>query len=246
MMYEQFADWYDYLMSDAPYDAWCTFTEEKIAKYGKGKTLLDLGCGTGELSIRLAQRGFSVTGVDLSEHMLAVAQAKAEENGLTIPFFQQDMRELNGFSPFDHVVIFCDSLNYLQTEEDVFQTFQRVYAHLKDGGLFLFDVHSPFKIHHLFLQQGTFASNDEQVSYIWNCFPGEWDHSVEHDLTFFVKNENGTYERYDESHVQRTYEIDQYKQWLEEAGFHLLEICADFKNEPPSERSERIFFVAKK
>ncbi|MGX1983154.1 methyltransferase family protein [Thermolongibacillus altinsuensis] len=246
MTYEQFANWYDYLMSDAPYDEWCTFVEEKVAKYGKGKSLLDLGCGTGELSIRLAQKGFAVTGIDLSEHMLAVAQAKAEEIGLTIPFFQQDMRELNGFSPFDHIVCFCDSLNYLQTEKDVFETFQRVYAHLKDGGLFLFDVHSPFKIDHLFLGQGTFASNDEQVSYIWNCFPGEWKHSVEHDLTFFVKNENGTYERYDECHVQRTYEIDQYRKWLEEAGFHLLEICADFKNEPPSERSERIFFIAKK
>jgi ubiquinone/menaquinone biosynthesis C-methylase UbiE len=247
MTYGQFAYLYDYLMSDAPYEAWREFVQKKMRKYGrdKSKRLLDIGCGTGELSIRLAHDGFQVTGVDLSEDMLAVAQAKAEESGVFIDFFQQNMAELSGFAPFDIAVIFCDSLNYLQSENEVRQTFERVYDYLNKGGLFLFDVHSPYKMEHVFANQ-TFADNEEEISYIWNCFPGEASYSIEHELTFFVRDDNGIYHRYDELHIQRTYEVEKYKQWLVSSGFEVLEISADFTDEPPSETSERIFFVAKK
>lgn len=81
MTYERFASWYDQLMSDAPYDAWCALVERTVTSYHNGKRLLDLGCGTGELAIRLAEKGFDVTGVDLSEQMLTIAQMKAEERG---------------------------------------------------------------------------------------------------------------------------------------------------------------------
>ena len=61
--------------------------------------------------------------------------------------------------------IFCDSLNYLQTEQDVIRTFERVQQHLKQGGLFLFDVHSLYKMNALFIDQ-TYAYNGEEISYI--------------------------------------------------------------------------------
>ena len=78
MSYEHFAYLYDELMQDAPYDEWVRFVKEKLQTYQvDGKNLLDLACGTGELSVRFAKEGFSVTGVDLSADMLAVAQAKA-------------------------------------------------------------------------------------------------------------------------------------------------------------------------
>jgi ubiquinone/menaquinone biosynthesis C-methylase UbiE len=247
MAYEQFAYLYDYLMSDAPYEKWRDFAKEKIKKYGRAqsKRLLDVGCGTGELSIRLALEGFHVIGIDLSEDMLAVAQAKAEESGVSIEFFQQNMTELEGFESFDCAIIFCDSLNYLQSENEVKQTFARVYNHLNDGGLLLFDVHSTYKMEHVFASQ-TFANNDEEISYIWNCFPGDVPYSVEHELTFFVHQSDGMYQRFDELHIQRTYEVDQYKQWLTSAGFKIVEISADFTDERPTETSERIFFIAKK
>jgi ubiquinone/menaquinone biosynthesis C-methylase UbiE len=247
MAYEQFAYLYDYLMKDAPYEAWRDFVKEKMKQYGRASStrLLDVGCGTGELSIRLAQDGFQVTGIDLSEDMLAVAQAKAEESGVRVEFFQQNMTELEGFAPFDCVVIFCDSLNYLQNEAEVRQTFARIYEHLHDGGLFMFDVHSTYKMEHVFANQ-TFANNEEKISYIWNCFPGDVPYSVEHELTFFVQQSNGMYERFDEWHMQRTYEVERYKQWLLSTGFEVLDISADFTGEFPTETSERIFFVAKK
>jgi SAM-dependent methyltransferase len=247
MSYEQFAYLYDELMNDAPYDEWVQFVKDRCVKYNvTGNRLLDLACGTGELSVRLAQDRFQVTGVDLSEDMLTVAQAKADAEGVRIPFFQQNMTDLEGQGAFDVIGIFCDSLNYLQTEQEVMATFSNAFEHLTNEGIFIFDVHSIYKISHVFINQ-TFASSGDHVSYIWNSFPGESPNSVEHELSFFVLDERtGKYDRYDELHFQRTYAVLQYKTWLIEAGFELLEVCADFEDSEPQTQSERIFFVAKK
>ncbi|MEO2074528.1 MAG: class I SAM-dependent methyltransferase [Bacillus sp. (in: firmicutes)] len=247
MSYEQFAYLYDELMKDAPYKEWVKFVKEKLEQYDvTGERLLDLACGTGELSIRFADEGFQVTGVDLSSDMLAVAQAKAENRGVRIPFFEQNMIDLDGQGEFDVIGIFCDSLNYLQTEDEVKATFTSALQHLVHSGLFIFDVHSTYKVTHGFIDQ-TFALNDEHLSYIWNSFPGENEYSVEHDLSFFVLDElSEKYDRYDEFHYQRTYPVEQYAFWLNEAGFELLEVCADFESKLPNPESERIFFVARK
>ncbi|PLR78089.1 SAM-dependent methyltransferase [Bacillus sp. V3-13] len=247
MTYGKFAYLYDELMKDVPYDKWVDLLKEKTEKYAvDGKQLLDLACGTGQLSIRLAKAGFSVSGVDLSADMLAVAEAKAAENRLAIGFYQQNMTEVTGFNEVDVAGIFCDSLNYLETEQDVKDTFRSVHSQLKKGGLFLFDVHSVYKVTQIFINQ-TFAVDEEKISYIWNCFPGGFPNSVEHDLTFFVLDErSGKYDRFQEYHKQRTFLISEYERWLQEAGFDVLEILADFEDEEPNDHSERIFFMARK
>ena len=247
MSYEQFAYLYDELMKDVPYDKWVELVVNMAKKYGvSGKQLLDLGCGTGELSIRLSEKGYHVTGVDLSGDMLTVAQAKAEGKGLTMSFYQQNMAELEGLGQFDIVGIFCDSLNYLHSKTDVIATFQRVNEHLSGSGLFIFDVHSIYKMTEIFKDQ-TFAVNEEEISYIWHCFEGEKPLSIEHDLSFFVLDEKtDMYQRYDELHVQRTFPIDDYNTWLQETGFEVLDVIADFETIPPLEKSERIFFICRK
>lgn len=247
MSYEQFAYLYDELMKDAPYDQWVSFVKNMLAKYEvEATSLLDLACGTGELSVRFAKQGLDVTGIDLSEDMLSVAQVKAEAEGVKIPFFQQDMANLEGQGQFDVIGIFCDSLNYLQTEEEVISTFLNVHQHLQDHGMFIFDVHSIYKMTDVFINQ-TFALNEDKISYIWNSFPGDDPNSVEHELSFFVLDERTRkYDRVDELHYQRTYPIGQYSDWLDTAGFQLLEISADFEQFEPTKESERIFFVAKK
>jgi cyclopropane fatty-acyl-phospholipid synthase-like methyltransferase len=247
MSYQQFAYIYDYLMKDVPYDSWVEFVQAKAEKYAvSGRELLDLGCGTGELSLRLLKEGYSVTGIDLSEDMLFMAREKAENEGLSLPLYQQDMSELQGLGIFDIITIFCDSLNYLETEEQVINTFKNVKGHLHEDGLFLFDVHSIFKITQIFLNE-TFTYNDENVSYIWDCFPGQEPNSVEHELTFFVRDEeSGQYERIDEIHHQRTYPVLTLQNWLAEAGFKVLAVTADFSDTDPGDQSERIFFVCQK
>jgi predicted TPR repeat methyltransferase len=247
MSYNRFANVYDELMKDVPYDLWVERFMEQIQKLQKDcKTVLDIGCGTGELSIRFSNRGFNVTGVDLSDEMLMIASEKASRYGVNIPFYQQDMKELEGLGKFDAAVIFCDSLNYLSNEDDVKSTFRRVHEHLTDRGLFMFDVHSIYKMEHLFHNQ-TYAIADEDVSYIWNCFEGEQQYSVEHELTFFIRDQEADfYQRFDELHKQRTFDVDLYKQWLNDAGFDLLEILSDLENLPLNESTERVLFVAKK
>lgn len=247
MVYQQFAQVYDQLMSDAPYEQWLQFLKEKVKSVQKEQqplTILDVGCGTGTLSLILAREGFQVTGVDLSEDMLSIAQKKALEARVSIQFIQQNMTELEGFSSFDCIVVFCDSLNYLETEDEVIKTFAQIYKYLKPGGLFLFDVHSLYKVNHIFKNQ-TFASNEEDLSFIWHCFSGEKPNSVEHDLTFFYK-EGDLYTRFDELHFQRTFSISQYKDWLMDANFIIKEIQADFVNEEIFEEAERIFFTCTK
>lgn len=247
MTYGRFAYVYDELMKDVPYEKWLMILTAKLEQYGiDGRKVLDLACGTGEITVELAQHGFNVSGVDLSDEMLMVANEKAGKQGLTIPFFQQNMAELEGLGLYDCVTIFCDSLNYLREETDVQKTFSRVHEHLKDGGLFLFDVHSIYKMEEIF-HNNTFAVNDEEVSYIWDCFPGEEPYSVEHDLSFFVRdNQSGLYDRFDELHYQRTYPVQQYKEWLQQAGFEVLELLADLEETPPTKETERILFVARK
>ncbi|CAH0347078.1 class I SAM-dependent methyltransferase [Bacillus sp. CECT 9360] len=247
MTYERFAYVYDYLMRDAPYEQWLDMLISRMDQYGiVGKDILDLACGTGEFTIELAKHGFAVSGVDLSEEMLAVANGKAMNQRLNIPFYQQNMAELDGLGEYDCVTIFCDSLNYIREESDIPRTFKQVHSHLKTAGLFMFDVHSVFKMEHLFKNK-TFAVNDEDVSYIWDCYPSGEPYSVEHDLSFFVlDHESGLYDRFEEYHYQRTYPIEQYKKWLEDAGFELMEILSDLEEEPVHDKTERILFVARK
>ncbi|WP_050615839.1 class I SAM-dependent DNA methyltransferase [Bacillus testis] len=246
MSYERFASVYDILMEDVPYDRWIALFVEEMGKTGMvGKKVLDVACGTGEFTIRLAQRGFDVSGVDLSEDMLSIARDKAEQQKLNLPFYHQDMTELDTGEVYDGVVIFCDSLNYLRNEEETKKTFAAVYEHLHEGGLFLFDVHSVYKIHQIFAD-ATFADAGEEVSYIWNSFLGEEPNSIEHELTFFVENDSGLYERFEEDHYQRTYPVEDYLGWLKQAGFSIKRLVGDLGDSEPGPTSERILFVAVK
>ncbi|WP_174730093.1 class I SAM-dependent DNA methyltransferase [Mesobacillus harenae] len=247
MSYGGFANLYDTLMQDIPYDDWVSLVMKQLETYQiTGGRLMDLACGTGELSIRFAQAGFDVTGIDLSGDMLAIAQSKTADHNLSVQYFQQNMAELEGFDEHDIIGIFCDSLNYLEKESDIVSTFNGVFRHLRDDGLFIFDVHSLYKMNHIFMDE-TFTMKDENISYIWDCFPGVEPDSVEHDLSFFaLDSSTGKYSRIDELHFQRTFSVERYSNWLEQAGFKVLEISADFESKVPEPDSERIFITARK
>jgi len=241
--YQHFASLYDALMAEAPYDEWLAFLKKKTAKLELSNyRLLDVGCGTGTLAMMLADAGFEVTGVDLSEEMLTIAADKAIAENQNITFVQQDMRELDLGETFPIITAFCDVVNYLETYEDVKRTFQSIYAHLENGGLFIFDVHSVYKIDHVF-QGASFSFAGEALSYIWDCFDGSYEHSVEHELSFFVLEESGLYRRYDEVHRQRTFEIEAYIKALESSGFTVMAVEGDFKEGPLDEKAERLFFT---
>lgn len=244
MTYQRFAYVYDQLMTDIPYGQYVERIKE-ISPAKRHPRLLDIGCGTGMLSILLHGAGYEVTGIDLSEDMLAVAQERFMDVGAEIPLIAQSMHELEGFSNFDIAVIAIDSLNYLNGSEEVKSTFKRVYDSLKSGGHLFFDVHSLFKMDELFLD-GPFVYDHEELSYIWFTEEGETPHSVYHDLTFFIRQEKGLYERFEEHHFQRTFSVEQYTGWLEETGFSRITVTSDWSETSPGPKSERIFFHAVK
>jgi ubiquinone/menaquinone biosynthesis C-methylase UbiE len=244
MAYAHLAAVYDMLMADSPYDQWLDWLERVWEKRGKPRQVIDLGCGTGSIAIPLAKRGYRVTGVDLSAEMLAVAYDKMKREQVQVTWVEQDMRELE-LPAADAVISLCDSLSYLTEEEDVKRTFARVYQHLKPGGTFLFDVHSPYKMLHVFGNQ-TFTLVEDEVSYIWQCFCDPIRLEVEHQLTFFLRQPDGLYQRVEEEHWQRAYQPVQMMRWLADAGFVEMEITADFTGLPPHETSERLFFAARR
>ncbi|MBB5173967.1 class I SAM-dependent DNA methyltransferase [Texcoconibacillus texcoconensis] len=243
MSYQQFAYIYDQLMTDAPYEQWLNFTRNYVKTPA---TILDVATGTGAIALMLAKEGYLVSAVDVSEDMLDVAKEKVEDAGVDVAFFQRDMRNMDGLGQYDAVTMFCDSLNYVLEETDVKQAFTRVYNHLCEGGTFLFDVHSREKIAQQ-INDRLYASNEEDISFVWVCEPGEYANMVEHDLSFFIQDdEEGGYRRVDEWHEQRTFSPEDYETWLREVGFEQVEISADFTEARPNGENERILFVAKK
>lgn len=247
MTYREMAYVYDLFMDDAPYDKWVSFAEALINKVDfPVKNIADLGCGTGEITIKLAEKGYTMTGVDLSVEMLAKAEQKAREKQQPVQFLQQDLRALEGLNNIDVAISFCDVINYIISRQDIKQVFRNVWEALSDGGLFIFDVHSLNHVENNLVNE-TFADVTDEHSYIWFCEAGNESGEMFHELTFFFKNED-KYERFDESHHQKTLSINDYEQYLEEAGFQIKGIYADFsleKNDVQSD-SERIFFFAEK
>ncbi|TCS83780.1 class I SAM-dependent DNA methyltransferase [Tepidibacillus fermentans] len=246
MMYNRFAYIYDVLMKDAPYEEWIRFTEEIIDQYQiNPNQIIDLGCGTGSIAIPLAKKGYQMIGIDLSEEMLSIAYDKMMDQHLQFPLLQQDMRELELQNQAELIIRYCDSLNYLIGLDYLRQTFVRVNQHLKKKGFFVFDLHSPYKLTHIFANQ-TFAWNEDDISVIWETTVDLEQLIVEHELTFFVEQDDECYQKFEETHVQQTYPIEKVKQLLEETGFELLTTYGDFQLEPVRDTTERIFYIAQK
>lgn len=243
-MYDQFANIYDALMSDIPYDRYAEWVQQN-APESSGNRLLDVGCGTGVLSVQFAKAGYDVVGLDLSESMLTIAQNRSIENNTSITFICQSMTEMDGIDGIDVAVIAIDSLNYVETLDDVVQTFKQIFEALVSGGQLFFDVHSLYKMDEIY-PNGPFTYEDEQVAYIWHTEQGEEKHSIYHDITFFVRDDSGYYERFEESHYQQTYPIETYVKLLETIGFSSVSISTSVFGEQNEEEVERYFIQAVK
>ena len=180
--YNGFAESYDILTSDIPYQKRGEYFDSLFQKFGGKKgLLLDLACGTGSLSEVMAGLGYDVIGVDASEEMLCQAAAKKYESGRDILYIKQDMRRLSLYGTVDCAVCALDSLNHITRTEDLLAVFSRVSEFLEPGGLFAFDMNTPYK-HEKILSGQTFVREEEDVFCIWQnseCHNGIIDISLD-------------------------------------------------------------------
>lgn len=244
--YEALAASYDGLTRDIPYEKYLRFFKTLLRRHGvKATTVLDLACGTGSLSVLLAKHGYEVLGVDQSEEMLTVAAEKAMELEENQPFFvAQPMQRLRIPEPVDACVCALDSINYVTKPQDVQKAFRRVYESLRPGGLFVFDINTPYKLESL---DGQVFLDETEGSYcVWRAVYDRRHSLCRYGMDLFQQANDGLWERSFEEHVERAYTPEALSGWLADAGFAQVERFANLRLEAPEADELRIFFAAKK
>ena len=236
MSYEKFAYYYDSLMDPQFYDDYLVFIKKHTDHV---EEILELGCGTSELAIRLSKAGYRIFATDLSNDMIEVSKQKAMYENVDLMLQKVDMTDFSTSYQLDLILCLCDSLNYIINEDDIIKTFKNVFMSLKNDGYFIFDVNSLYKMN-VILDDYIEQEEDEEFSFKWsvkNINEGE----VIHDVYILDKLEN---ELVEETHHQKTYAVSQYKKWLNSVGFTNIELYSDFKEY--KEECERIIFVCRK
>lgn len=245
-MYTKFADFYDRLTHDIHYTRWADYLQSAFRKFERDpKLVLELGCGTGSLAVDLSKRGYDMIAIDNSTSMLNKAYEKAKKADADILFLNQDMRNFELYGTVDAVICLLDSINYITSVNDIKKIFGLVNNYLNPGGLFIFDVNSPYKLSTVLGNQ-TFYELDEDISWVWKNTYNSKSKTTTFDLTFFVKNQDGLYERYDETHKERAFSSEEIKGALNSSGLRLLGEYGDLSFNAPATDEERIFYIAHK
>lgn len=240
-----FAYLYDRLMEDVDYEDWANYVEKvMVQNRNKPQKILEIACGTGNVTIPLAKKGYNILGLDISKDMLMIAKNKALEDNINILFIEQDMIDLEVEEKFDCILSMCDGINYIVDINDLRKVFQGVYNALDDGGVFIFDISSYYKIKNI-LGNNTFGENLEDICYLWENYFDEGSNTIEMDLTFFIQD-GKYYKKEEEYHVQRAYEVEEIIKILNQLDFKDIKVYDGFTFDSPKDNSERIFFVAKK
>jgi SAM-dependent methyltransferase len=244
LSYKEFAKIYDELINeDINYKEICNriidiCNEENI----EFNDYLDVACGTGNVTEHLTKKFKESFAVDLSEDMLSEAFDKFNKEKINCKLICQDMCELNLNREFDLITCVLDSSNYLTEDDDFIRYLTKVKEHLKDNGLFIFDVNSYYKLSQI-LGNNIYTYNEEDVFYAWeNQFE---DNIVSMYLTFFLKN-GKLYERFEEEHYERAYTEEFIESALTGTGFKLVGKYDSYSNKKVVENSERIVYVVRK
>ena len=246
MPYNAFAAFYDSLTGNVSYGERAAYFDQIIKQYQEGPgLLLDLASGTGSLSLELAALGYDVIGVDGSADMLSVALQKAAQQEQEVLFLCQDMTRLDLYGTIDVAVCALDSINHLTDPRRVQRVFSKVSLFLNLGGLFLFDVNSPYK-HRQVLGNNTFVYDEEKVFCVWQNALEEETDTVTIRLDFFEKEEDGSYQRSGEEFRERAYSREELDRMLDAAGFQVEAIYQGDTFDPPTATSERLVYVARK
>ena len=244
--YTSFAAVYDTFMDNIPYEEWAAYVIGLLKEYRiENGLVLDLGCGTGNMTELLAKAGYDMIGVDNAEEMLEIAMEKRQESGYDILYLLQDMREFELYGTVKAIISICDSINYITEEEELLEVFQLVNNYLDPKGVFIFDFNTVYKYKEVMGNQ-TIAEDREDCSFIWDNYYYEEEQINEYELNLFIRErDSGLYRKYQETHFQKAYDLKTIKGLVEQSGLEYITAYDAFTREVPTEESERIYVVAR-
>ena len=240
--YTGFASVYDMYMDNVPYDEWADNIKKLFQKYQMPMEIVcDLGCGTGQMTRRLRKMGYDMIGIDVSYDMLMEAMADEDSEGIL--YLCQDMRSFELYGTVGAVVSVCDSINYLRDNDELLRVCKLANNYLDPKGLFIFDV----KTEHYFEKLGcsTIAENRDEGSFIWE---NEYDPETKDNnyyLTIYEENEEGTFDRYEEEHLQHAFTQLEIIDAIEKSSLELLEVLDVATMSAPTPESDRLYFIAR-
>lgn len=250
--YTDFAYLYDTFMEEVPYEAWADLLSGLLKEHGinEGSSILDLGCGTGVFTRLMSDRGYLMTGVDLSEDMLSVAMdgnyssdEASEEPIYDILYINQDMAKLSMPYTFNAVVSTCDSINYLTDTSQLVSCLKGVKSCLDEGGVFIFDFNTAYK-YETVIGDSTIAESREDCAFIWENTYDPENRLNEYFVTFFVKDEDSElFSRFTETHIQRGYTIKEVEEAVLEAGFKTCKMLDEDGFSAVTSKSERVYVI---
>jgi SAM-dependent methyltransferase len=226
---------YDAIMQDVPYDDWVAFAlREATVRGWRGGRVLDIGCGTGNATAPLVQRGFEVVGLDTSRDMLAIARAKLPD----VPFLLGDVRDASLPGPITLAVSVFDSLNNLLEDGDLERAAAHVRASLAPGGVLAFDVNT---------RAGLEALWEDDVAEGWaGDVHYRWTHRWDPDarratVDAWCASPEGTFV---ETHQERPYDPDELEAALTAAGYARVDVVAYPDGRPAGPDAARVWVFA--
>lgn len=242
--YNDFAYIYDGLMhKDVNYEQWADYIENLFDKYNiNPKLVCDLACGTGNITIPMAKRGYDMTGVDISQDMLNAAREKSQ--GEKILYLNQSITKLDLYGSMGAFLCMIDGFNYILSPKSLENALRRIKTCFMDkDGILIFDISTRHKLQNV-IGNNTFIHSERDVFYSWQNRYVEGKNISDMMLTFFTK-ENNTYRRFEERHLQRAYTEEEMKYILKKAGFESVDTYHELTFEKPKKESERIVFAAR-
>ena len=245
--YTGFAYVYDEYMDNIPYEEWGQYMIALLKENGvqADASVLELGCGTGTVTRMLAKEGYECVGLDMSEDMLSIASEKTFEEGTQVIYTCQDMRDFEVPYESDAMISIGDSMNYITSVPDLESVFACVSENLKKGGVFIFDL----KTIHFFkdiLADNTYAENREDSAFIWDNYYDEESSNNEYELAVFVRNEDGTFDRFEEEHYQHGFTLGEVADAVKKAGLKIRNVYDAFSHNAPDDNSERLYYIIEK
>lgn len=245
--YSELAAYYDRLNGGTDYDAWASFLiglfeEHKI---GKRSPVLDAGCGTGQITVRLAKAGYDMIGVDISPEMLSIARAFADRQRVSPLLVCQDISRIELYGTVGAAVSTLDSLNYLTSLSDLKSFFASMALYIEKCGLLVFDLNTRYKFEN-FYGTNTYIIEEDGVFCSWENYYSPSSRIADFRLTVFERLPDGKYSRHDEYQRERYYPDRTVRKILSENGFELLDVFSDTDRSPVGSDDMRRFYVCRR